>query len=85
MIKGKKRNTFDSISAPYKGRELTLNTFKSGIFPIKEKQGKVHPSDLAVVAKVFDRMQLKILTNKQRLQRLPIVVAQVKAGNTSGN
>ena len=29
--------------------------------------------------------ELKILTPKQRLQRLPIVLAQVKAGNTSEN
>ena len=28
---------------------------------------------------------LKILTPKQMLQRLPIALAQVKAGNTSGN
>ena len=28
-------------------------------------------------------MQLKILTPKQTLQRLPIALAQVKAGNTS--
>ena len=28
---------------------------------------------------------LKILTPKQMLQRLPIVLAQVKAGNTSAN
>ena len=35
------------------------------------------PSDLA--------MQLKILTAKQMLQRLPIALAQVKAGNTSEN
>ena len=28
---------------------------------------------------------LKILTSKQMLQRLPIVIAQVKAGNTSEN
>ena len=27
----------------------------------------------------------KILTPKQMLQRLPIALAQVKAGNTSGN
>ena len=30
-------------------------------------------------------MQLKILTPKQMLQRLPIAVAQVKAGNASEN
>ena len=31
------------------------------------------------------REGLKILTPKQMLQRLPIALAQVKAGNTSGN
>ena len=75
--KDKKSNTFASVSALYEGRELTLNAFRSGLFPIKEKQGKRRPSDLA--------MQLKILTPKQILQRLPIALAQVKAGNTSEN
>ena len=37
--KDKKRNTFDSVSALYECRELTLNAFRSGIFPTKEKQG----------------------------------------------
>ena len=64
-----KKNTFDSVSAIYEGRELTLNAFRSGIFPIKEKKGK----------------RLKILTPKQMLLRLPIAFAQVKAGNTSEN
>ena len=56
----------------------------------------LHPWDLAWVAciaciakvsgrKVFDHTQLKILTPKQMLQRLPISLAQVKAGNTSEN
>ena len=58
-----------SVNAPYEGRELILNAFKSGIFPTKGKQGKV----------------LKILTPKQMLQRLPIAFVQVKAGNTSKN
>ena len=31
------------------------------------------------------REELKILTTKQMLQRLPIALAQVKAGNTSEN
>ena len=38
--KYKKRHTFDSESALYEGRELTLNASRKGIFPIKEKQGK---------------------------------------------
>ena len=37
----KKRNTFDRVTALYEGQELTLNAFKSEIFPIKEKQGEV--------------------------------------------
>ena len=49
--KKKKRNTFDTVNALYEGRELTLNAFKSGIFQIKEAQGKL----------------LKILTPKQML------------------
>ena len=52
-----------------------------------------HPLDLAWVAcvakvsdrKAFDRMKFEILTPKQMLQRLPIALAQVKAGNTSEN
>ena len=47
--------------------ELTLNTFKSGIFPIKATQSKGP----------------KILIPKQTLQRLPVALAQVKTGNRS--
>ena len=35
--------------------------------------------------KVFDNSNLEILNPKQMLQRLPIGLAQVKAGNTSEN
>ena len=48
---------------------IRVNAFRSGIFPIKSTQGK----------------GLKILTPKQMLQRLPIALAEVKAGNTSEN
>ena len=65
----KKRNTFESVNALQEGRELILNAFRSGIFPMKEKQGK----------------GLKMLTPKQMLQRLPIALAQVKGGITSEN
>ena len=68
----KKRNAFDIVNALYEGRELTLNAFRNGIVPIKEKQGKQGKG-------------LKILTHKQMLQRLPIALAQVKAGNTCEN
>ena len=67
--KENKQTTLDNINALYEGRELILNTFRSGTFPMKEKQGK----------------GLKIITPKEILQRLLIAIAQVKAGNTSEN
>ena len=50
---------------------------KSSIL-IKSKKGKGLPLD-------FRRLQLKILTPKKMLQRLPIALAQVKEDNTSEN
>ena len=38
--KDKKQNTFDSVNAFYEGQELTLNAFRSGIFPIKKHKEK---------------------------------------------
>ena len=38
--KDKKISTYESAYALYEGRELTLNTFKSGIFPLPSIQGK---------------------------------------------
>ena len=36
--KKKKNETYNSINALYECRELVLNTFKSGIFPLKSTQ-----------------------------------------------
>ena len=64
------KETFDSVIAIYEGWESTFNTFRNGIFSNKRKKnGK----------------GLKILTPKQILHRLPIALAEVKAGNTSEN
>ena len=35
--KEKKYNTLDSLNDLHKGRELILNAFRNGIFPMKEK------------------------------------------------
>ena len=51
----------------YYGRELLIGAFKSGLFPLKPTTGT----------------GLKKLTPTQVLQRLPIALAQVKAGNNS--
>ena len=59
----------DSINALVQGREMVINAFKSGIFQVsKESQ---------------ESEGLKILTPNQMLKRLPIALAQVKAGNNS--
>ena len=65
--KGKirKNDIFDSVRDLHKGRELVINTFKIGLFSLKSTTGR----------------GLKTLTPKQLLQRLPIALAQVKAGN----
>ena len=62
---------------------MVLNTFKSGNFPLKPIEGAGNEGMLARVAEISDRLCLKILSPKQMLQKLPIGLAEVKAGNTS--
>ena len=58
----------------FEGRGRILDAFESKIFSTKSKgAGILNP----------DHSKLKILTPKQMLQRLPIALAQVKAGNNS--
>ena len=62
-------DVLDSVTSLVQGREMVLNAFQSGIFQVsKESQ---------------EGEGLKILTPNQMLQRLPIALAQVKAGNNS--
>ena len=58
----------------FEGREKVLNAFDSKIFPIKTKGTGYLESELS---------NFKILTPNQMLKRLPIALAQVKAGNNS--
>ena len=58
----------------WEGREKVIDAFKSKIFSIKSK---------GVGILNLGNSKLKILTPKQMLQRLPIALAQVKAGNNS--
>ena len=57
------------MSALVKRRELMYNAFRSGIFHRLEKSQEGEG--------------LKILTPNQMLKRLPIALAEVKAGNNS--
>ena len=58
----------------FEGRHKTLDAFERKIFLTKSKgAGILNP----------DHSKLKVLRPKQMLQRLPIALAQVKAGNNS--
>ena len=58
----------------WEGREKILDAFESKIFLTKSKgAGILNP----------DHSRLKVLTSNQIIQRLPIALAQVKAGNNS--
>ena len=61
---------------------MVLNSFKSGIFPLKPTEGTGNP---VMSAEVSDYLHLEILSPKQMFQRLSIAVALVKAGNISEN
>ena len=62
-------DVLNSVSGLVNGTEMVLTAFKSGIFQVsKESQ---------------EGKELKILTPNQMLKRLPIALAQVKAGNNS--
>ena len=72
----KKKDILKNLYALFDGRERVLDAFESGTSPIKiEGTG----------FSAFDHSNLKILTRKQMLERLPIALAQVKAINTSEN
>ena len=69
-LKELKKEVLDSALALLQGREMVLKAFQGGIFlRSKESQQKGEG--------------LKILTPNQILKRLPIALAQIKAGNNS--
>ena len=72
--KQKKKDVFKKLKKFFEGRERALNDFDSKMFPLKTKGTdylKSKPSSF------------KILTPNQMLKRLPIALAQIKAGNNS--
>ena len=60
----------------FEAGEMVLNGFKNKIFLTKSTGTGILNTD---------NSKLKILTAKQMLQRFPIALAQVKAGNNSEN
>ena len=72
--KQEKEITLKNLYKTFEGREILLDGFDNRIFLIKSKSSGLLNTD---------QSKLKILTPKQMLQRLPIALAQVKAGNNS--
>ena len=68
-LKELKKEVLDSALSLLEGRDMVYKAFQSGIFPRSEEsqEGK----------------GLKILIPNQMLKRLPIALAQIKAGNNS--
>ena len=67
-----KADIIDSVNLLVQGREMVINAFKSGIFQVSKEDEESQ-----------EGKGLKILTPNQMLKRLPIALAQVKAGNNS--
>ena len=86
-------DVLDSVTSLVKGREVVLKAFQSGIFhKLEESQkgegvnemSRVNASERSEQSEWNEPSErLKILTPNQMLKRLPIALAQVKAGNNS--
>ena len=68
-------DVLNSVTGHVKGREMVLTAFKSGIFKVSKESQEGEG--------VNEGERIKILTPNQMLKRLPIALAQVKAGNNS--
>ena len=80
--KNKQKKVINNLYAIFEDTERVLVAFESKIFPKKiEGAGFLDRKG----DKVSDHSNLKILTSKQMVQRLPIALAQVKVDNTSEN
>ena len=74
--KKKKRIVMKNLHHFFSAREIVLNGFNSKIFLTKS---------IGTGILNTNQSKIKILTPKQMLQRLPVALAQIKAGNNSQN
>ena len=72
------RETISNLEKFYKSREEVINFFRDYIEMLSDANYNARKNET-------EGKGLKILTPKQMLQRLPIALAQVKAGNNSEN
>ena len=74
----KKKEVTDNLENFYKSREEVINFFRDFTEMLSDANYKAKQNETKGKG-------LKLLTPKQMLQRLPIALAQVKAGNNSEN
>ena len=72
----KQKETINNLENFYKSREEVINFFRDYIEMLSDANYDAKQNET-------EGKGLKILTPKQMLQRLPIALAQVKAGNNS--
>ena len=71
-----KKIVLENLYKLFEGRERVIDGFESKMFLIKSSGSGILNTNCS---------KLKILGSKQMLQRLPIALAQIKAGNNSEN
>ena len=78
MVKknAQQKETINNIDKFYKSRQEVINSFRDYVEMLSDANHNSKHSETKGTG-------LKILTPKQMLQRLPIALAQVKAGNDS--
>ena len=74
----KQKGVINNITRFYLSREEVINFFRDYVEMLSDANYNAKQNETKGKG-------LKILTPKQMLQRLPIALAQVKAGNNSGN
>ena len=74
----KQKEVINNLEKCYNSREQVINFFRDYIEMLSDANYDTRKNETA-------RKGLKILTPRQMLQRLPIALAQVKAGNNSEN
>ena len=79
MLKGKNKtgwqiHAINNMKKLYESQEKLIKLFDECFWIVSETKYKAKCGEV-----------LQILTPKQMIQRLPIALTQVKAGNTSGN
>ena len=79
-----KSDVLNCVGALAKGREVMFNAFRGGIFHrLENSQEGEGANEMSRVNASEWNERFKILTPNQMLKRLPISLAQVKAGNNS--